>query len=123
MTTNVHIHPTQKRKPRKVKDQSHLLSLGSMKLNIKRDRNAYFLNKERDRKNKNHHSKEEDSRDPQTFSESESLPDRVRQSIPGKDIEDSLVWMLMKRAKNEEDINAFSNFERFLCFIRQEMSW
>lgn len=123
MTTNTNNSATQRKKPRKIKDQSHLLSLGSMKLNIKRDRNAYFLNRDRDKNNKGSNSNTDSTKDPHSFSESESLPDRVRQSIPGKDIEDSLVWMLMKRAKNEEDINAFHNFERFLCFIRQEMSW
>jgi hypothetical protein len=102
----------------KAKDTSHLVSLSSMKLNKQRDAITYIKDRIKRRKQSKSESGPVEYHDP-----TKPFPDRVRESLLGKEIDDSLVWKFVRQAKDEHGFNPYVEFERFLCFIRDEMEW
>lgn len=116
--TNAITFGRKKKQFKRKQDQSHLLSLTSMKLNQKRDRNAYLLK----RTNKSHTSDDSSSSSSvSSFSDGEKLTDRVRQSLGGRDIDDSIIWKFANSARDDQGINPYEEFEEFLYYFREQM--
>lgn len=118
-------HKISKYKPAngfKRKDESHLLSLSSMKLNKKRDKNAFLLGKiNSKRKNKGAPENGEDESSNSVYLSNEELFEKVRESFGGRIIDDSVLYYLLKKAKEEEDIRPNREIEKFIYFVHEEL--
>jgi len=111
----------------KYKDESHLLSLSSIKLNKQRDRRAYMLYSKYNNKRKSARSDDDDGDDQSSsFSSRSFVPydeicDKVRESLMGKDIDDALIYHFMKMAREEQGINPSREFDKFMYFVTEQM--
>jgi hypothetical protein len=109
----------------KYKDESHLLSLSSIKLNRERDRRAFMLqaySKPKTKKVKSTIVGDDDEHCQSTsYVPNEELCDKIRESLSGTEISNSLIYMFMKQAKEDHDINPNKEFEKFLYFVHTRL--
>lgn len=103
----------------KKKDESHLLSLTSMKLNKQRDKHAFLLAKYGP-KNRQSGNKRDDSSN-SAYLTNEELFDKVRDSFGGRIIDDSVLYYLLKKAKDEMDLKPNKEVEKFIYFVHEEL--
>lgn len=86
-----------------------------MKLNQKRDKQAYAMYTMREKTSKS--KKKDDLYD--TSVHPDEICDKVRESIQGALLDDSFIYAVIKKAREERDINPYKEFEKFLCYLRE----